>query len=128
MDARMVAPPSRIVAYFKVSQNEEHVSLQLKLDQQELQLHERNHHYLLLLLARQRIDDKLAQFADSEQGWLDKDVFADMLQLSETHINIHLYRFRQQLLKVLPKGQPMPQLIERRKGELRFNCTDVHID
>ena len=43
---------------FNVSQDEEETQLSLRVDDQEMDLGTRSHHYLLLLLARTRIQDK----------------------------------------------------------------------
>jgi hypothetical protein len=113
-------PPSNIQFEFDVSQNEEHVSLQLIVDNDTVHLGERSHHYLLLVLARQRLEDKRQGVANTEQGWLDKAVLMDMLGLEESHINIQIYRFRKQLVGIYPGAYILHNAIERRPGELRF--------
>ncbi|MFT4927761.1 MAG: hypothetical protein ACI8WB_003875 [Phenylobacterium sp.] len=116
-----------VAVNFNVSQNEEHVELKLQVPEQQFDLGERHHHYLLLLLARQYCDDKTSGVTANEQGWVDKDRLSNMMGENETVINMYIYRFRKQLLKVLPKKCRLPQLIERRKGEVRFTCDNVSI-
>lgn len=118
---------SGIKADFIVSQDEEHVSMTMTMNQQPFELGERSHHYLLLLLARKTIDDKTAGFSEQEQGWIDKDQLVQMLQLDEIHINMQIYRFRKQMAKALPDNVVLPQMVERRKGEIRFVCPHVSI-
>jgi hypothetical protein len=118
---------SAIEIQFEVSQNEEHVALKFKMDDKEYDLGERNHHYLLLLLARQRLADKAAGYDLSEQGWVEKDRLSQMLGQSETHINIQVYRFRKQIIKALPQTLILPQVIERRSGEIRFVYDNIQI-
>lgn len=112
--------------HFSVSQNEEHVSLRMIVDKQEIDLGQRNHHYLLLLLARQRLEDNA--LLSEEQGWLDKDELGKMLKLGENHINIQIYRIRKQIINALPSALVLPQVIERRTGEVRFAYPNVTIN
>jgi hypothetical protein len=88
---------------------------------------ERYLHHLLLFLAQKTIDDKAAGLTEAEQGWLEKDSFIEMLQLGETLINRQIYQLTKQLLKVLPEYLVLPQMIERRKSQLRFVCENVRI-
>ena len=111
---------AHIETHFNVSQNEEHVSLKLNIAGNEVDLGQRNHHYLMLLLARKRLSDRSAGIADSEQGWMDKELLVKAIGLSENHINILIYRFRKQMLGALPSTLRLPQAIERRTGEIRF--------
>lgn len=120
--------PADVDFYFNVSQNEEHVSLKLIVDQQTIDLEERSHHYPLLLLARKRMEDKVKGVSESEQGWIDKDSFRDMLGLEDNHVNILIYRFRKQCLAALPQSMGLHQIIERRVGELRLNCDAIQIE
>ncbi len=113
--------------FFDVSQNEEHVSFKLKMDEQEYDLGQRNHHYLLLLLARKRIDDMQTGISVTEQGWVDKADLSKMLGQNENHINIQVYRLRKQLVDILPKSFSLPQAIERRTREIRFAFDDIKI-
>ncbi|ATC93915.1 FHA domain-containing protein [Pseudoalteromonas tunicata] len=113
--------------YFDVSQNEEHVGLKFLVDNFEYDLGQRSHHYLLLVLARKRLEDKNAGVIESEQGWLDKDLVSKMIGQSEAHLNIQIHRFRKQLISMLPKSSCLPQAVERRTGEMRFAFESVEI-
>ena len=84
-------------------------------------------HYLLLLLARKRMQDQADGILAAEQGWVDKQVLSKMLGQNENHINIQIYRLRKQLLNNLPKSLCLPQIIERRTREIRFSYNDVEI-
>lgn len=124
----LAPPPNDIKFNFNASQNEEHVSLSLVVDKKEFNLGERNHHYLLLLLARQRLADIDKGIEPSEQGWINKDVLIKMLGIIEQHINIQIYRFRKQVTSTMPSSTTLHQIIERRPGELRFAYDDIHIE
>lgn len=114
--------------HFKVSQNEEHVSLQIHAAGQTMDLGERSHHYLLLILARKRLEDQAIAVNETEQGWLDKDMLQQLTGLSETHVNILIYRFRKQYVTAFPPAMSPPQIIERRPGELRIACGTIRIE
>ncbi len=119
-------PPSMSFS-FNVSQNEEHVSLSFIQGESVIDLGVRNHHYLLLLLARQYLSDRDAGVGGSECGWLDKDRLCKMIGQNENHINIQVYRFRKQFLKAYAASEKMPQVVERRTGEIRFCLEHVQI-
>ncbi|MFT6986818.1 MAG: hypothetical protein ACJAT7_002662 [Psychromonas sp.] len=113
--------------FFDVSQDEEHVSFKLKMDEHEYDLGERNHHYLMLLLARKRLIDIEDGICVTEQGWIDKDDLCKMIGQNEGLINIHVYRFRKQVVNMLPKSFNFPQAIERRSREIRLAFDDIQI-
>lgn len=113
--------------FFNVSQNEEHVSFKFKMGEHVYDLGKRNHHYLMLLLARKRLEDREKGVSEAEQGWMDKEQLCKMLGLSENHINILVYRFRKQVISLLPRSLNFPQAIERRTCEIRFAYEDIDI-
>ncbi|WDE08010.1 FHA domain-containing protein [Thalassomonas viridans] len=119
---------TRVGMIFDVSQDEEHVALTVQMGEHQVNLEQRNHHYLLLLLARQRLTDKAAGLIKADQGWLDKEALSKMLKLSENHINIQIYRFRKQLISASPQCLALPQAIERRSGEIRIACDSIEIN
>lgn len=121
-------PQSTSISFlFNVSQNEEHVSLSFSQGAGFIDLGVRNHHYLLLLLARQYLLDKTAGVGRNECGWVDKDRLCKMIGQNENHINIQVYRFRKQFLKAYTASEKMPQVVERRTGEIRFCLEHIQI-
>lgn len=119
--------PTPIEAQFTVSQNEEHISLKLIWNNQKINLGERVHHYLLLILARKQLEDNQAGIKASEQGWLDKDIICEETGLEETHINIQIYRLRKQLMQVQPTAKTLLQIVERRRREIRLAVDTIKI-
>ncbi len=113
---------------FTVSKNEEHVSLCILFENNQIDLGERTHHYLLLILARKRVEDHQSGQEESEQGWIDKGLLSQQTGLDENYINIQIYRFRKQLIKAMPSAMQLLQIIERRRGELRFALKSVEIN
>jgi hypothetical protein len=111
---------SQPALFFKVSQDEEHAWLELHDAGFHLNLGERSHHYALLILARLRLADAQRQLAPHAQGWVELDRLAKMLGLDPGHLNIQIFRMRKQLALAMPPGAQVPDLIERRRGSLRF--------
>lgn len=127
--ATMITPPPNDIQFqFMANQNEEHVSLKLVAESKTIDLGERNHHYLLLLLAKQRHADIEKKYPESEQGWIKKDLLVQMMGIAEQHINIQIHRFRKQVANDLPQPYRLHQIIERRPGELRFAYCDISIE
>lgn len=116
-----------IVFSFKVSQDEEDVSLSLQLGNKTVDLGLRAHHYLLLMLARQRLKDKNNGLVGVEQGWVDKEELAGMLRMDKNYINIQIFRFRKQMINELPNSLTIPQAIEKRTGKIRLFYDQIKI-
>ncbi len=108
-----------IIFRFDLSQDEESTNLTLIQNGLEIDLGERSHHYLLVHLLRHRLDD--------HSGWLDSQLLMKELGLEETHMNIHIFRARKQVANALPNAIGHSKLIERRRGALRVNISNVEI-
>ena len=105
---------------FDVSADEEHVRLQLRQGTRLIELGERSHHYCLVTLARQRVEDARSGVSSSLQGWRDCDELAAMLGIDVAYLNIQIHRARQQLMASAPAAAQLCQLVERRRGGLRL--------
>ncbi|SFU29600.1 hypothetical protein [Pseudoduganella namucuonensis] len=113
---------------FQVSLNEEHAYLRIALGARaELDLGERAHHYSLLTLARRRMDDARQGLDPSSQGWIQLDQLSRMLGLDPSHLNIQIHRARSQIARALPDGATLPDVVERRRGELRLGSVPFQI-
>jgi hypothetical protein len=82
---------------FAVSSDEEYVELTAIGPDQTLDLGARAHHYLLLTLARTRLRDRAEGAPPGAEGWMYRDELTRMLGLDDKHLNITVYRIRQQL-------------------------------
>ena len=111
---------------FHLSLDEETTQLELHY-QQTLDFGVRTHHYLLLQLARHRIEDAERGLDSESQGWIYADQLAAELGLDITHLNIQIFRARKQLADTLPTVLGQQSLIERRGGKLRFGCDKVTV-
>lgn len=81
---------------FSVSSDEEHVQLRIVAGQRVFDLGARNHNYLLLTLARQRLADELNGELEPRCGWMYQDEVLRDPNLSPQHINLDVFRIRQQ--------------------------------
>lgn len=120
-------PRKEIKFHFDVSTDEEHVFLKIIIKDRILDLGERVHHYLLLTLARFRLQDAENGDDPSSQGWVAPDRLSHMLGIDPSHLNIQIFRARKQIYDALPDVLNLPQIIERRVGSLRFGFTNFQI-
>ncbi len=104
----------------RLSLDEEHASLEVKDGAASTDLGERTHHYCLATLARRRMADQERGIEPGAQGWLGSAELSRMLGLEPAHLNIQIFRAREQLMTALPGLAALSRLIERRRGELRI--------
>ena len=104
----------------RLSLDEEHASLEVKDGAARTDLGERSHHYCLATLARRRMADQERGLEPGAQGWLGSAELSRMLGMETTHLNIQIFRAREQLMTALPGVAAVSRLIERRRGELRI--------
>ena len=116
-----------VQASFVVSKNEEHVTLTISDCGGCYDFGERTHHELMLYLARKRLSDRKTGVVESEQGWVDKELLSQQTGLDEKHINILIYRLRQQLIHADSGHLKLLQVVERRRGALRFALGEICI-
>jgi hypothetical protein len=93
----------------------------------EVNLQARSHNYLLLLLARQRVTDANKNTDSTECGWVYMNELMAMMGMSETLINIQIYRARKQIESALNGLIDGKQLIERRSGQIRIGLKQIAI-
>lgn len=115
------------VLRFDVSRDEEFVGLSLVHGGEVTSLAARAHHELLLTLARARLRDVAAGLPAPEQGWLYVEDLLAMLRLDLHHLNVNVFRARQQLAGagMLDVGA----LLERRPTtrQIRLGTTAVEV-
>ena len=105
---------------FLLSLDEEHTQTQIALGAKNFDLGEREHHYCLVTLARRRLADARAGLDVSAQGWIENAELAKMLGMELQHVNIQIFRARNQMMKLLPTNTQIADIIERRRGGIRF--------
>lgn len=117
---------SHIYLQFNLSIDEENINLKIISKDQEFDLGSRAYNYLLLTLCRKCLADEELGHAESDKGWLDmEDLILDMSreqgkELDPYYINLQIFRLRKQLMDIEPYGYLFSNIIERRRGELRF--------
>jgi len=108
---------------FRVSQDEENVELDIRCGGRCVPLGRRAAYYLLLTLARIRLEQRDSQSA----GWVHWSELASMLRAEQTEINLWVYRIRERFAEA---GFTRPgAIIERRSGsgQLRIGAHDITI-
>lgn len=112
---------------FQLSQDEEHIRLQLVVsDEQIIDLGSRSHNYMLLALSRCRLTDQLPGITPEEQGWVQvsslvKDLSREMRKEIDMYfLNLQIFRLRKQLAETVSFGYAFSNVIERRAGEIRL--------
>jgi hypothetical protein len=87
----------RLALLFEVSRDEEHVTLTLSDGRRSWPVPTRAHHYLLVTLARAKLEDHGAGLPDAEQGWRYADDLGRGLGLNESRLNVEIFRARRQV-------------------------------
>ncbi|WP_025743980.1 FHA domain-containing protein [Aquimarina pacifica] len=111
---------------FTLSSDEEHIHIKIITQNQAVDLGERVHNYMLLALARKKLDDAQNELVDADQGWMTiDDLLEDMSkefrkELDVYYLNLKIYRLRKLLIETKPYGYLFSNIIERRSGEIRF--------
>lgn len=80
---------------FAVSRNEERVEMTISHRGAEIPLEPREHGYVLLTLARARLED--AHLPPEQRGWRERDRLERMLAMDSNALNVAIHRARQQL-------------------------------
>ena len=114
---------SSVTFRFQVSRDEEHVVLELAEGTHTVPLEPREHHYVLLTLARQRAGD--AGLPRAERGWIDTDDLQRMLRMRANALNVAIHRARAQLAEVGMMGAA--GVVEVRRGLRRFGSDRLEI-
>jgi hypothetical protein len=85
---------------FSVSRDEEHVELHLTCGSSSFDLGARAHNYLLLTLARRRLEDAEEGNADTACGWIYQEDLAHDPSMAPPQLNIDVFRIRKQFAAV----------------------------
>lgn len=108
---------------FLVSADEERVEIRVRHRGHEIVLEPREHSYVLLTLARARLDD--AGSAPTDRGWLDRDEILRMLRMDANGFNVAVHRGRRQLLSAGVRGAA--GIVEVRRRQRRFGTDRVEV-
>jgi len=120
--------PSELALQFFVSRNEEHVEVKIVHGERSIELRPRAHSYVLLTLARLRVQDQGDQSLDpASQGWVYQDRLLKMLATTPTQLAVDIYRARKQFSEA--GVAEAAQIVERRgtTHELRIGVPKLAI-
>ncbi len=112
---------------FAVSRDEERVEITISHRGVERALDPREHGYVLLTLARARLEDE--SLAPQERGWRERTQLERMLAMDSNALNVAIHRARQQFLAAGVNGAAGIVEVRRKKRRLgtdRFRIT--HLD
>jgi FHA domain-containing protein len=112
---------------FAVSRNEEFVQLQVTSGGKKHDFRSRGHNYLLLTLARRRLQDVSDGIAESACGWIDQEDIAHDPSMAPPRLNIDVFRIRRQFeaIGVIDAGN----IVERRQrpAQLRIGTGNLRV-
>lgn len=110
---------------FSVSRNQEYVHLRVQCGDGEYDLGARQHHFLLLTLARHWLKEGEEGEPEISRGWLDQEDVAHDPSLATTRLNLAVHRIRGQFanIGVIDFGS----IIQRRLRELRIGTGQILI-
>jgi hypothetical protein len=114
--------------WFSPSRDEEHVEVRLCTDAGgEQVLPARSSHYMLLTLARARLEDAQNGVALEDLGWIHTAELASMLQYTGDRLNIEIFRARMQFANL--GFADSAQLIARRisSRQIRIGIARLHV-
>jgi pSer/pThr/pTyr-binding forkhead associated (FHA) protein len=85
-----------VTLLFSVSRDEEHVQLHATFGHKALDLGSRSHNYLLLTLARRRLEDAAEGLPETSCGWIYQEDLAHDPTMAPSQMNIDVFRIRKQ--------------------------------
>ncbi|MBB6342930.1 hypothetical protein HNP49_003118 [Pseudomonas fluvialis] len=120
---------------FHVSADDWHVRLQIEQGAQRLDLGERVHHYVLLLLAREFCQQQEQRWLNGNSsydplslGWIERECLHKMIGDSDTQLNVKIFRAIKQISCALASADlPTFKPVLTRVGCIRFACPNFTI-
>ncbi|HKQ68708.1 MAG TPA: FHA domain-containing protein [Polyangiaceae bacterium] len=90
----------RLHLTFRVTLDEEHVEIVVRRGRETFNLGSRSHNYLLLLLARHRLDEAGQSQPETACGWKYQDELTQELRITPERLNIDIFRIRKQFAAI----------------------------
>jgi pSer/pThr/pTyr-binding forkhead associated (FHA) protein len=113
---------------FVPSRNEEHIEILVNGPNVHEHFDHRAHSYLLLTLARLRLEDsRRSDLPASEHGWIERTQLEDLLKIETQHLNLLIHRARRQFAVIGVRNSS--SIVERRSGssQIRIGAADVAV-
>jgi hypothetical protein len=86
----------------------------------------RRHNYLLLTLARQRLEDAKSNLPETSCGWVDLEELSHDPTMAPPQLNIDVFRIREQFAKA--GLADAAEIIERRPRKMRIGTGRLTIE
>lgn len=125
---------SNLRMIFEVSADNWHVTLRINIGNRSINLEERVHHYVLLLLAREYFSQYQMLLENNRDidpvslGWTDREMLREMIGDNEALLNVKICRAKKQITDALKyEGIFGYSPITTRKGSIRLACGNVTI-
>ena len=117
-----------ITLAFRVSRDEEYVALAARAGDRAVDLGARAHHALLLALARAWLRDRDDGVTETSRGWVYQEELGQGLGLDEPHLNVTIFRCRQQVAGAGIAGAAA--IVERRRPtrQIRLGVPRIEIE
>jgi hypothetical protein len=118
---------AQVGVVFHVSRDEEDVEIALVSPQWKKRIPHRAANYLLLHLARLRLEDAERGLPAGEAGWAFVDDICNALKLDATHVNVNVFRARKSFADL--GVADAADLVQRRGGQrsLRIGVADLKV-
>ena len=124
-ESRLPTSVTHLHLAFTVSLDEEHVQLVASWQGRKIDVGSRLHNYVLLILARRRLEDAKAGFDEAACGWVDHEDLGPDPSLAPAQLNISVFRIRKQFAAL---GLLDPaNIIERRSGTRALRIGTGHL-
>jgi len=118
----------------RISIDEESITSKIKINDLEIDLGNRVFNHLLLHLARVKQQDLNFGLNDQLCGWVDMDDLYEALskellkEVDAYYVNTLIHRLRKNLINLPPYGFLFANIVERKKGKLRFGLPNFEIE
>jgi pSer/pThr/pTyr-binding forkhead associated (FHA) protein len=112
---------------FAVSRDEEFVSLSMEYSGTTIELGSRTHNFMLLTLARTRLQDRANGLPESSCGWVYKEILGQMVGMSPPQVDGEVFRIRRHLGQ--HRLDEAASIVERRPRttQLRLGLSQIRI-
>ena len=118
---------------FTLSADQEKVNVKILVGETVMDLGTRTYNQVLLILAQQRKQDTEANCTPKDQGWMSVENLVNRLskeelkEIDQYNLNTRIRRIRKDLLALPPYGNQFVNIIERKRGAVRFNHSQIRI-
>jgi hypothetical protein len=110
---------------FSVSRDEEFVHILASVGGRDIDVGSRVYNFLLLTLARRRLQDAEQGFPDTSCGWIDQEDLSHDPTMAPPQLNLAVYRVRQQFIRLGVDNAAM--VVERRSSPRQIRIGTRHL-